>query len=142
MLRIQEVDEIQFEITKLKNKLKELAALHDKHLNRPTFDDNSDEEQVINAQTQAIMQGLAQCQLKIQKLSIKTKSSRSFSKAADMRLTRSVVSSLASSLQDMTTEFRTNQNAYLRSSHLSPHHALNLNSLVQILCNIDFATVS
>ena len=54
--RVQEVDEIQFEITKLKNKLKELAALHDKHLNRPTFDDNSDEEQIINAQTQSITQ--------------------------------------------------------------------------------------
>ena len=54
--RIQEVDEIQFEITKLKNKLKELSLLHDKHLNRPTFDDNADEEQVINAQTQTITQ--------------------------------------------------------------------------------------
>ena len=39
-----DVDEIHFDITKIKNKLKELSSLHDKHLNRPTLDDNVDEE--------------------------------------------------------------------------------------------------
>ena len=52
----EEVDEIQFDITKIKNKLKELTAQHDKHLNRPTFDDNADEEQQINLLTQNITQ--------------------------------------------------------------------------------------
>jgi syntaxin 16 len=50
------VDEIHFEITKVKNKLKELSTLHDKHLNRPTLDDNQDEENTINLLTQEITQ--------------------------------------------------------------------------------------
>ena len=50
------MDEIHFEITKIKNKLKELSTLHDKHLNRPTLDDNQDEENTINLLTQEITQ--------------------------------------------------------------------------------------
>ncbi len=40
----------------IRNKLKELANLHDKHLNRPTMDDNSDEEKSIDNLTQEITQ--------------------------------------------------------------------------------------
>jgi hypothetical protein len=54
--RTNEVDEIHFEITKIKNKLKELSTLHDKHLNRPTLDDNQDEENTINLLTQDVTQ--------------------------------------------------------------------------------------
>ena len=48
------MEEIQYEITKTKNKLKELTNLHDKHLNRPTMDDNFDEEKSIDILTQEI----------------------------------------------------------------------------------------
>jgi syntaxin 16 len=51
-----DVEEIQFEMTKIRNKLKELIALHDKHLNRPTMDDNFDEEKHIDRLTQEITQ--------------------------------------------------------------------------------------
>jgi len=52
----EDVEEIQYEMTKIKNKLKELTGLHDKHLNRPTMDDNFDEEKHIDHLTQEITQ--------------------------------------------------------------------------------------
>lgn len=36
--------------------MKELASLHDKHLNRPTLDDSSEEEHAIEIITQEITQ--------------------------------------------------------------------------------------
>ena len=36
--------------------VKELSALHDKHLNRPTLDDSVDEETAIEVRTQEITQ--------------------------------------------------------------------------------------
>lgn len=48
------MDDIHFEMTKIKNKLKDLSNLHDKHLNRPTLDDNIDEEKSIDNLTQEI----------------------------------------------------------------------------------------
>ena len=41
-------------MTKIRNKLKELYLMHDKHLNRPTMDDNFDEERSIDNLTQEI----------------------------------------------------------------------------------------
>ena len=49
-----DVEDINFDMTKIKNKLKELSSLHDKHLNRPTLDDNVDEEKSIDFLTQEI----------------------------------------------------------------------------------------
>lgn len=39
--------------------MKELASLHDKHLNRPTLDDSSEEERAIEITTQEITQVVA-----------------------------------------------------------------------------------
>lgn len=36
--------------------MRELASLHDKHLNRPTLDDSSEEEHAIEITTQEITQ--------------------------------------------------------------------------------------
>ena len=41
-------------MTKIRNKTKELINLHDKHLTRPTLDDNTDEEVAIDLLTQDI----------------------------------------------------------------------------------------
>lgn len=43
--------------------MKELASLHDKHLNRPTLDDSSEEEHAIEITTQEITQVRAQSSL-------------------------------------------------------------------------------
>ncbi len=51
-----DVNDIQFEIAQIKKKLKDLTTLHDKHLNRPTLDDNVDGEKAIDSLTQEITQ--------------------------------------------------------------------------------------
>ncbi len=48
------MDQVQYELTKIKNKIKDLAILHDKYLTRPTLDDDTNEEKVIDALTQEI----------------------------------------------------------------------------------------
>lgn len=48
--------QIQYEITRVRQKMKELALLHDKHMNRPTLDDSSEEEHAIEITTQEITQ--------------------------------------------------------------------------------------
>lgn len=48
--------QIQYEITRVRQKMKELASLHDKHMNRPTLDDSSEEEHAIEITTQEITQ--------------------------------------------------------------------------------------
>ena len=135
-----DVDEIHFDINKIKKKLKELASLHDKHLNRPTLDDNFDEEKSIDFLTQEITNVrrnvtfftmlnyfkiflfslkkkiLSQSQNKVRKISIKSNMSSLRVSATDQRLMKNVVNSLASSLQDLLNDFRKNQNTYLKSN--------------------------
>lgn len=86
-----------------------MSILHDKHLNRPTLDDNSAEEAIIDALTQEITQNLASCQLHVKRIS--TRSARS--NRNEQLLARNVVNSLARSLQDLTIEFRKAQSVYL-----------------------------
>lgn len=48
--------QIQYEITRIRQKMKELAGLHDRHMNRPTLDDSTKEEHGIEITTQEITQ--------------------------------------------------------------------------------------
>uniref|UniRef100_A0A8C9KFH8 Syntaxin 16 n=1 Tax=Panthera tigris altaica TaxID=74533 RepID=A0A8C9KFH8_PANTA len=50
------VDEIQYDVGRIKQKMKELASLHDQHLNRPTLDDSSEQEHAIEITAQEITQ--------------------------------------------------------------------------------------
>ena len=61
---------------------------------------------------------LGQSQMKIRKMSIKNNSTGVGSSTTDKRLIKNVVNNLASALQDLTTEFRKNQNLYLKSNFL------------------------
>lgn len=42
-----QLEEAQFTISKLKTKIQELKMLHSRHLHRPTFDENSEDEILI-----------------------------------------------------------------------------------------------
>lgn len=53
---VDAVDEIQYDVGRIKQKMKELASLHDQHLNRPTLDDSSEQEHAIEITTQEITQ--------------------------------------------------------------------------------------
>lgn len=48
------LEEAQYTLTKIQTRLKELSALQNKHLLKPTFDDSMNEEQQIDTLTQDI----------------------------------------------------------------------------------------
>ncbi|KAK3086180.1 hypothetical protein FSP39_014798 [Pinctada imbricata] len=104
------VEEVQYEVTRIKQKMKELATLHDKHLNRPTLDDSIQEEHAIEIQTQEITQMFTRCQRLVQQ--INNRSLRGTEQ--ERRLSNNIVSSLVRTLQDMSTNFRKSQSAYLK----------------------------
>uniref|UniRef100_A0A8C7QK18 Syntaxin 16 n=1 Tax=Oncorhynchus mykiss TaxID=8022 RepID=A0A8C7QK18_ONCMY len=104
------VVEIQYEITRVRQKMKELAALHDKHMNRPTLDDSSEEEHAIEITTQEITQMFHRCQRAVTGLQTRC----GHCTEQEERLLRNVVSSLAGSLQELSTNFRHTQSSYLK----------------------------
>uniref|UniRef100_A0A670I0K2 Syntaxin-16 n=1 Tax=Podarcis muralis TaxID=64176 RepID=A0A670I0K2_PODMU len=107
---IDGVEEIRYEVSRIKQKMKELASLHDKHLNRPTLDDSSEEEHAIEITTQEITQLFHRCQRAVQTLHSKSRSCTD----QERQLLKNVVSSLAQSLQDLSTSFRHGQSDYLK----------------------------
>ncbi|KAG7238281.1 hypothetical protein INR49_030992 [Caranx melampygus] len=90
--------------------MKELALLHDKHMNRPTLDDSSEEEHAIEITTQEITQMFHRCQRAVTGLQTRC----GHCTEQEERLLRNVVSSLAQSLQDLSTNFRHTQSSYLK----------------------------
>ncbi|XP_029467503.1 syntaxin-16 isoform X2 [Rhinatrema bivittatum] len=104
------VEEIQYDITRIKQKMKELASLHDKHLNRPTLDDSSEEEHAIEITTQETTQLFHRCQRAVQALQSRSRNCPE----QEERVLRNVVSSFAQSLQDLSTNFRHTQSSYLK----------------------------
>ena len=90
--------------------MKELASLHDKHLNRPILDDSSEEERAIEITTQEITQLFHRCQRAVQVLQSRSRTCTE----QEARVLRNVVSSLAQSLQELSTNFRHAQSDYLK----------------------------
>ncbi|KAM6163210.1 syntaxin-16 isoform 5-T5 [Rhynchocyon petersi] len=105
------VDEIHYDVSRIKQKMKELGSLHDKHLNRPTLDDSSEEEHAIEITTQEITQLFHRCQRAVQALPGRARRTCSEQEA---RLLRNVVASLAQTLQELSTSFRHAQSGYLK----------------------------
>ncbi|XP_012879803.1 PREDICTED: syntaxin-16 isoform X2 [Dipodomys ordii] len=105
------VDEIQYDVGRIKQKMKELASLHDKHLNRPTLDDSSAEERAIEIATQEITQLFHRCQRAVRALPSRARRART---EQEERLLRNVVASLAQALQELSTGFRHAQSGYLK----------------------------
>ena len=91
--------------------VKELNSLHDKHLNRPTMDDSVDEEHEIEIRTQQITQLFSHCQRLVQQ--INSQSNRGAEQ--QQKLSHNIVTSLARTMQEMSTNFRKSQSAYLKS---------------------------
>ncbi|KAM5219761.1 syntaxin-16 isoform 8-T8 [Hipposideros larvatus] len=105
------VDEIQYDVGRIKQKMKELAILHDQHLNRPTLDDSSDQEHAIEITTQEITQLFHRCQRAVQALPSRARRACS---EQEERLLRNVGAALAQAVQELSASFRRAQSAYLR----------------------------
>uniref|UniRef100_A0A914VXA0 t-SNARE coiled-coil homology domain-containing protein n=1 Tax=Plectus sambesii TaxID=2011161 RepID=A0A914VXA0_9BILA len=107
------VDEIQYEMTRIRNRLKDLKEMQQKHMTRPSFNDDSsqEEEAKIEAATQEVTKMLSHCQRLVGAVK---QFEHSGAKHNDMMLLRNVVSSLLMLLQNLTLEFRQSQTRYLK----------------------------
>lgn len=107
---IDQLEEAQFTISKLKTKIQELKMLHSRHLHRPTFDENSEDEILIENCTSEITTMFNSVHRVVQ--IIKTYTYEGSPK--EKQLTGNVVRSLAAALQDLSVQFRSTQNNFLR----------------------------
>lgn len=105
-----QLEEAQFTISKLKTKIQELKMLHSRHLHRPTFDENSEDEILIEHCTAEITTMFNSVHRVVQ--IIKSHSFEGSPK--EKQLTSNVVRSLAAALQDLSIQFRSTQNNFLR----------------------------
>lgn len=105
------VEEVQYNTTRVRQRMKELAALHDKHLNRPSLDESMGEEHAIEIMTQDITGMFHQCQKEIQKIGAL---SRQDGSAGDLKVCKNVMSALARHLQNLSAQFRNDQSSYLK----------------------------
>nr|SVE84427.1 EOG090X0AQP [Daphnia pulex] len=105
------LEEAQYTLTKIQTRLKELSSLQNKHLLKPTFDDSMNEEQQIDAFTQDITKMFNTCHNCIKRIQYNS-TSPSLGQA-EANLAKNVVTSLVTTLQNLSNTFRSDQNAYL-----------------------------
>ncbi|XP_049789776.1 syntaxin-16 [Schistocerca nitens] len=110
------LEEAQYTLSRLRSKVKELEALHSRHLHRPTLDDSSEEEQRIEALTQDISRMFGTAQRLLQQVRQQSGGGKTVGGRADRpgRLSHNVVSALVSALQDVYVAFRRTQTNYLK----------------------------
>lgn len=102
---------IQLQFDQVRSRMKKLQQLHDKHLTRPAFDENSSEEKEIESLTKDITTMLNNCHSSVQQLN--SQATKSTNSSHDKRLSANIVQATASALQDLTIKFRQCQSTYL-----------------------------
>ncbi|XP_074644753.1 syntaxin-16-like isoform X2 [Tubulanus polymorphus] len=107
---IDGVEEVQYEVSRIKQKWKELSTLHDKHMNRPTLDDSVDEEHAIEIQTREITQMFSRCQRLVQQIVAKGRHAT----IQEQKVTNNITNALARTLTELSTTFRQGQSNYLK----------------------------
>lgn len=95
--------------SRLKPKLDELGSLHARHLLKPAFDENTEEEEKIEVLGNEISKLITSTHRHIQCI----RSSLEIGSKMDQLLTKNVVTYLLLSLQDLTFKFRNSQNNYI-----------------------------
>ncbi|KAH8400292.1 hypothetical protein KR215_009971 [Drosophila sulfurigaster] len=106
---LDKFEEAQYTMSKIKPKLDELGSLHARHLLRPTFDDQRDDECEIEVLSQIVAKLIASTHRHIQCV----RSSLGVGSKVEQRLTANAVECALLQLQDLTVKFRNSQNAYL-----------------------------
>lgn len=100
---------VSLSLCRIKPKLDELGSLHARHLLRPTFDDQRDDECEIEVLSQIVSKLIASTHRHIQCV----RSSLGVGSKLEQRLTANAVECALLQLQDLTIKFRNSQNAYL-----------------------------
>jgi syntaxin 16 len=107
---IDDLLDIRYNCSIIAQKMKELDNLQNKHLQRPTFDDDTSTELQIEELTQNITRLFGTCHRLVQQMQGKGLRSSWNEK----RLRDNVIRSTVTTLQDMSSKFRTSQGQYLR----------------------------
>jgi len=123
------VEEIQYEISRIKQRIRELSSVYDRHLNRPTMDDDDDEDHQIRDSTQQLSQMFSNCQRLVQQINAKS----SLGTVQERKLTQNILSSLAAQLQDQTSAFRKKQIDYSNRCARRDAHSGQLFDMTLIL---------
>jgi hypothetical protein len=108
------VDEVHYELSRVRTRMRELKDLQQQHLNRPSFSDEntcSESEQRIETATNELTRMLSHCHKLIQHIEQHGAAAR----RDGARVLRNTVTSLLMSVQTATEDLRTAQTAYLKN---------------------------
>lgn len=108
---VDDVEEVNEHMKAIKDKMKELTDLHNKHVNQVKFDDQMKEEHAIELLTSEITSIFHKAEKKLGVIGMKGKNVDS---KQYFRVTKNVLQKLATALQDLSVQFRNNQSTYLK----------------------------
>ncbi|CAH8545750.1 unnamed protein product [Schistosoma turkestanicum] len=107
------VNSLQYTFSMIRQKMKEVIALHDRHLMASNLDDNLNENQEIESQTKELTQLFNLSHSQLGQLSKLRRSSAIWQQSQESKLTENVLCNLARTLQDLSVVFRKAQSKYL-----------------------------
>ncbi|XP_015910498.1 syntaxin-16 [Parasteatoda tepidariorum] len=107
---VEGIEHVQYEMSRINQKLQELKALHEKTVTRPSFDDSVHEEKEIENISQEITRMFHHCHKIIHQIRERSRGSTS----QEYQVSQNVLSSLVSSLQELSTKFHSAQSEHLR----------------------------
>ncbi|KAH8874050.1 Syntaxin-16 [Schistosoma japonicum] len=107
------VNSLQYTFSMIRQKMKEVIALHDRHLMASNLDDNLDEDQEIEFQTKELTQLFNLSHSQLGQLSKLKRSSSIWQESQESKLAENVLCNLARTLQDLSVVFRKAQSEYL-----------------------------
>ncbi|XP_063686858.1 syntaxin-16-like isoform X2 [Bolinopsis microptera] len=103
-----ELTSIEFEMSDIRRKMTHLESLHGDHL-RNAFDDDREKENEIEILTKQITRGFHKCQNSIKLIGQRARNSST----QQLRMATNIMSSLASTLQEESSDFKKLQSDYL-----------------------------
>ncbi|RIB04114.1 t-SNARE [Gigaspora rosea] len=104
------VEEVDDDISQIKSLIPTLESLHRKHA-LPGFDDRTEEEREIERLSSEITKLFQQCQQKIRRIADE---SRVTASSQEKAMSKNIQISLATKLQDLSTNFRKQQSSYMK----------------------------
>ncbi|KAI9581724.1 syntaxin-16 [Glossina fuscipes] len=111
---MDKLEEAQYTMSKIKPKLDELGSLHARHLLRPAFDENTENQQEMDKLSQEISKLITSAHRHTQHI----RSCVDVGTKSEQRLTSNVATFLLISLQELSIKFRNSQNMYLKQLNI------------------------
>jgi len=107
---VNQSEALQYQMTRVEDKVKQLHHLHKRHLARPTLDDEVSQEEVeIQSQTKEVTEMFSECHNQLKSIRRSTLSLG----GCEAIITQNLIAFLSGRLQETTSQFRKSQNEYL-----------------------------